>query len=410
MLERNEDTELLVNTRHTLAKCAVHELGLPPGDIPTYKAPIKKILNTTTSATANFHSNSNSFDVYAGNRFDGQSAAVGTDLGAPKHWKSKTEQELEALQQREQKLQRQLQLQTGTTTTTNTTTTATTAANANANQHSVDRQWTVFLPGQAQPQSASSNTASNTASNSNTNTNTSSSSTKGDASLLASHFRQQHAKRVASDNRGFTTKAMRDLETLKTRKVYSHTQLAIHFPDGISVRANFATSDTIQRVVQELQASVLIEQTQALKLPDLELYRTPPRTVLKPSETLQALGLVPASKVYVSWNQPLPKRKNNHNHINNNINNNDDRCCWYIREELWQTQTAAVAASADIAMASASTSAGPALPTSIAVLPSQAEKDAKQSTTDAAAGTAKRKKMTRAEKEAAMMKRMLAKR
>ncbi len=356
--EDKEDTQILIKARHTLARIATLELGLQAGDIPPYKVPPApvSISNKTTTTTT-------SFDVYSGNRFDGQSAAIGANLGPPKNWKSKTEQELEALKQREAKLQAKMAKKPF-------------AIKAKV---AVDRQWTVFLPGQthsvteiAAPTSSAAAAATTT-------------STKGDASLLASHFQQQHAKRVAADNRGFTTKAMRDLEKLKKTKVYSHTQLAIHFPDGISVRANFATKEKLLAVMDGLTNEVLFS-TETLPLPPFELYQTPPRRVLGNTESLQSLGLVPAAKVYVSWKQPLPKLAGAGN-------------AWYIKPEVLGGNSTSESA--------------PALPTSVPVLQSESDK-AKSSTGDANSNnnnnTAVKRKKTRAEKEAEMMKRMLGKR
>jgi len=359
LTEDKEDTQILIKARHTLARIATLELGLQAGDIPPYKAPPAPVSinnNKTTTTTS-------SFDVYSGNRFDGQSASIGSNLGPPKNWKSKTEQELEALKQREAKLQAKMAKK----------------PSAIKAKVAVDRQWTVFLPGQTQ--SVTEIAAPTTSAGAGAGT-----STKGDASLLASHFQQQHAKRVAADNRGFTTKAMRDLEKLKKTKVYSHTQLAIHFPDGISVRANFATNEKLQAVMDGLTNEVLFS-TETLPLPPFELYQTPPRRVLGNTERLQALGLVPAAKVYVSWKQPFPKLAGAGN-------------AWYIRQELLGGKSTSESA--------------PALPTSVPVLQSESAR-AKASTMDANNSnnnnnTAVKRKKTRAEKEAEMMKRMLGKR
>lgn len=356
---KTENTELLVKARHTLARIGVLELGLQSTDIPKYKPPPAPVAMAASSSSNN--NSSGGFDVYSGSRFDGQSAALGTDLSAPKNWKSKTEQELQALKQREQKLQRQLQQPKGLKV-------------SSAAAPTIDRQWTVFLPGQNPPPTAESSSIGGTT------------SSKGDASLLASHFKQQHAKRVAADNRGFTTKAMRDLEKLKKTKVYSHTQLAIHFPDGISVKANFSTTEKVQMVMDGLFRDVLFS-TDTLSLPPLELYQTPPRMVLDSKQTLQALGLVPAAKVYVSWKQPLPT----------NVGGLGKG--WYIQQHLLQGPTAAA------------TATGPALATSVPVLQSQStQSSASSGSTKPADATTTKRKKTRAEKEAAMMKRMLGKR
>ena len=286
LLESNEDTPLLVKARHTLARIAVHELGIQAREIPTYKAPPPPVTVTTTATNTNTTSAAAAaFDVYAGNRFDGQSASVGMNLGAPENWKSKFEQDLEALQKREAQIQRELANKTARTTkikqsTTNGATKTVTVT------PTINRQWTVFLPGQSQPPSSqpaltsaeamANSTALKLTSSSSTMSN---SSSRGDSSLLASHFQQQHAKRLASEARGFTTKAMRDLEKLKKTKVYSHTQLAIHFPDGMSIRANFSTREKLHTVLQGLKDDVLFS-TETLPLPGFELYQTPPRKIL----------------------------------------------------------------------------------------------------------------------------------
>jgi hypothetical protein len=181
---------------------------------------------------------------------------------------------------------------------------------------------------------------------------------------------------------------MRDLEKLKKSKVYSHTQLAIHFPDGISVRANFSNREKLQTVLADLRHDVLFS-TETLPLPTLELYQTPPRRVMDPSKSLKDLGLVPAAKVYVSWKKPLVQA--------------GLQAGWYIQQELLQGSSDAGGSTSTISVAAP----GPVLPTSIPVV-----KSSSAATTTAANGsnsTAKRKK-TKAEKEAALVKRMLGKR
>ena len=402
LLESNEDTPLLVKARHTLARIAVLELGIQSGEIPTYKAPPPPVTTTATNTSTSTSTSTNTtsaaaFDVYAGNRFDGQSASVGTHMGPPENWKSKTEQDLKALQKREAQIQRELANKTARTTKIKQ---STTNAATKAVTPTIDRQWTVFLPGQSQSPSsqpalssaeAMANSTALKLTSSSSTTSNSVSSSRGDSSLLASHFQQQHAKRLASEARGFTTKAMRDLEKLKKAKVYSHTQLAIHFPDGMSIRANFSTREKLHTVLQGLRDDVLFS-TETLPLPGFDLYQTPPRRVLEASKSLKDLGLVPAAKVYVSWKTPL-------------VQSAGLQAGWYIQQELfrgggWNSSSN----SSSMPLVAAP---GPVLPTSIPVVKSSSG----AATTAGAAGnsTAKRK-MSKAEKEAAMMKRMLGKR
>jgi len=369
--EEREDTDLLVKARHTLARFAVRELGLQPGDLPAYKAPPPKpVVGNARTAAAQ----TNAFDVYSGNRFDGQSAAAGTNLGAPANWQSKTERELSDLKQREEKIRRELMAKAGRSATKATTKSA-------KAKPAIDRQWTVVVPGQKSSASLSSLAGASAA--------TTTSSSKGDSQLLATRYQQQHASRVATDNKGFTTKAMRDLEKLKKTRVYSHTQLAIAFPDGISVKANFGTTEKLRTVMEGLRTEVLFS-TETLPLPAFELYQTPPRRVLDPTKTMSELGLVPASKVYVSWEKALPKT------IGSGLGHG-----WYLKQELLSNHGNKATATTTTGAGNA---AGPALPTSAPVVGGSG--GAKKSSSAAITSQAKRKK-TKEEKQAAMLKRMM---
>ena len=336
----------LVKARHTLARIGVLELRIPADSLPKFRyQPPPKIRSGASNAAP---TNNNSFDIYQGRRFDGQSASVGTNLGPPANWKSKTEEELAELKRREERLEREFALGNASNTTN-------TAAKR---KPMVERQWTVVMPGQ-------------TASSGNVVSSSATASASGDSQLLASHFQRQHAKNKAAQNRGFTTKAMRDREKLLSTKVYSHTQLAIAFPDACVVRANFGTSETVAAVLDGLKQNVLlpVEGCEAL-----DLYQTPPRTVLDPAKTLKELGLLPAARVYVSWKKPSPAGPRAKG--------------WYLRPELLSNQGGATAA----------------MPTSVAVAGNGGNKTQKANPKPSVAAKPKK---TKAEKEAALMKRML---
>ena len=381
LTEKNEDTQLLIRARHTLARIATLELRLTAEDLPRYVPPPKTQPPAAAAASGGGSgSGGGGFDVFRGSRFDGQSAAAGTNLGAPENWTSRTERDLSKLRQREAKLK------SGTKRT------------------AVDRQWTVFLPGSSRapssrpaisaPEAMANSTALKLSPGSSAST---SASSRGDASLLASHFKQQHANRVAAENRGFTTKAMRDLEKLKKTRVYSHTQLAIHFPDGLSVRANFGTSETVRDVLEGLDRSVLFS-TETLPLPPLELYQTPPRRVLGAGSprTLKELGLVPAAKVYASWKRPLPEVGGG----------GGLGAGWYVRPELLSANNNNNGAGTG--GEGGAGAGGPVLPTSVPVV-RQVAASARAALGGGAAAAPKKKKPTKAEKEAALLKRMLGK-
>ena len=139
--EHQENTETLVTARHMLSRVLTLQLHCKAEELPKYQPPPPK----ATIATTQNNSGSASFNVYQGQRYDGQSAAVGTHLGPPKDWKSATDSKLEKLQQQQQKLQTKLQ-----------------------KKNALTRNWFAILPGQ-------SNTTSAISSISTTNTPASSS-------------------------------------------------------------------------------------------------------------------------------------------------------------------------------------------------------------------------------------------
>jgi hypothetical protein len=342
-----EDPQQIVQARHTLAQVAVHQLQCPPDAIPTFQPPKPKVEIKQTTNAAGFTSTTTStgFNIYQGRRFDGQSAAVGANLGPPEGWKSKTEQELNRLQKQQAKLQEKLQKAAG------------------------GRDWTVVLLPSSNTLVATADAAAAHASNS-----------KEESKLLAQHIQKQHASRQAAENRGFTTKAMRDLEALKKANVYSHTQLAIQFPNALVVKANFLPQETVRVVMDELRQHVFAQE-HAASLPPFELYITPPRQLIEPNKKLHEIGLVPAAKVYVSWKQPLQP-------------STDDDSAWFVRPELLQSKQK-----------------GPAMPISMAVLSKDTNEDAKKpaAASAPAADTNKKPKKTNADKEANLLARMMGK-
>jgi hypothetical protein len=288
----HEDTQFLVEIRRRIHTVLVHELNTKPDTLPTQPEVRRRVeVRTTTDPSGHTTTTtSTGFDVYRGQRFDGQSAAVGTRLGPPDGWKSKTEQQLEKLQNRQRLLEEQ-------------------AAGP-------DRQWELIFPGQqpgltSQQGSIVTSVVNGLLGGGGASTTTAAATTTGDSSLLAQHYKQQATKRVEAENRGFTTKAMRDLEKMKKQKVYSHTVLAITFADGVVVKGTFKPREKLQAVMKELRDTVMMKgDNNDSDGFDFELYQTPPRTLLKPTETLVDLGLVPAAKVHVSWKK-MPNSQSN---------------------------------------------------------------------------------------------------
>jgi len=261
---QNEDTDWLVYVRHTLSKVAVHQLKCRVDDLPKFQPPKRKLAVGNTSSEGG-----GGFNVYQGTRFDGQSAAVGQSLGPPKGWKSTTESRLESLEKRQAQL-------------------------AKKHQVAKERNWVALRPGEVMNPASSAMAQ--------TQSSSSTSSSREDSALIASHIQKQQKSRQEEANRGFTTKAMRDLERMKKQKVYSHTLLAISFPDGSTCKGQFLPVENINTVMESIRQEVLVGDYQA---EEFELYITPPRTKLLSHQTLADLDLVPAAKVYVSWKSPV---------------------------------------------------------------------------------------------------------
>jgi hypothetical protein len=344
LTEQNEDTEWLVSARHTLSQVALHQLSCKPEDLPKFQPPKEKVAigNNSTS------NSQNSFNVYQGKRFDAQSAAVGQSLGPPKGWKSATEAQLESLEKKHAQLSKSHQVIAGG-----------------------ERQWIALRPGESLPSATSAAAAVAAIS-------TEPPSSREDSALLASHIQKQQKQRQEDANRGFTTKAMRDLERLKKQKVYSHTLLAISFPDGCVCKGQFLPAETIQTVMESIQQGLLSSDKRQERF---ELYMTPPRNKLLPHQTLQELGLVPAAKVYISWNSP---------------GNLKGQMGSYLNPTLFQTN---------------GDSSGPAVPSSVPVMggDEDAAKRQKSSASSSTDVSAVKRKKTKAEKQAGMLKRMMGK-
>ena len=273
----SDPTPMLLSVRHKLASTLQEDLQVPEAEIP----PVPQISIAAHADTTTNSSTVNSFNVYRGQRYDGQSAAVGANLSAPPGWKSQTERQVEELQLKKSKLEAKV------------------AAQKSKTKNRIERRWKASRGGGDNPRVMAS-----------TGTEASSSSeSRSDAALLAAQISKQQQQRQAMENRGFTTKAMRDLAQLQTAKVYSHAHLRIQFSDGSWIEGDFGTKETIGDVWnalhQDVLSSYIVESNNNDDSNTLVLFQTPPRTVFSdPSQTLQALGLVPAAKLFASWKKP----------------------------------------------------------------------------------------------------------
>ena len=269
---QNEDTKHLITARRLLVTRATRDLGMKAEELPTYKPPPPPVQLTTDTSHNPTTRNTNSsatFNPYAGQRYDAASAALGTNLGPDANYVSKTQAELQKLQQRQDKLEQQLEKQNAAITS--------------------NREWTVSIPGQQQTQATQTIPSS-------------SSSVKkepSDSTLLAAHLKKQQLQRQKQEQQGFTTAAMRDLESMKKAKVYSHTLLTVQFADGIKLTGKFLPKERVEQVYRALYQDCFLAKDPAQL--QFDLYVAPPRRVLDRKQTLQSEGLVPAAKIFVSW-------------------------------------------------------------------------------------------------------------
>jgi len=125
-------------------------------------------------------------------------------------------------------------------------------------------------------------------------------SVKGDGALLSARVKRMVEETQKRESVGFTTKAMRDLDKIKQKKIYAFTKLRICFPDGITVYAKFYPSETVALVKEVLIKDVLLNAC------DFDFYVVPPRRALTLSKSLADEQLVPAAKIHVSWNEAAP--------------------------------------------------------------------------------------------------------
>jgi PUB domain/UBX domain len=291
-----ENLERLVTARRLLETHLVQDLKCDESDVPRFRPPPmpQPVVLTSDPTMKEAPSSSNTtmntaaaavapaatatatvvFNPYQGQRYDALSAAVGASLGPDANYTSPTLAELHRLQARREQLQQQFM----------------------HNDITMNRQWTVTLPGgmTAPPPSSASATAA-------VSSNVPASF---DASLLAARAQAQYQERVQRETGGFTTAAMRQVQRLSRQRVYAHVLLSIIAgPDGTKLSGQFRPDETIGTVMSALQSDCFARASSANNDHDLEfdLYVTPPRRLLLPHQTLTEAGLVPAAKIFLSW-------------------------------------------------------------------------------------------------------------
>jgi len=257
-------TSHIITARRLLLTRATKDLHLKAEELPSYKPPPPPVAMNNHFTSENDQKSSGTFNPYQTHRYDGMSAAAGTQLTPDGNYVSPTEAQLKNLQQKQEKLEKQLQ------------------------KDLMDREW-IATPPNSSGRPTNILTADAATGNS-------------DGGLIAAQFQKQQADKKQREEGGFTTKTMRDLERLKKQKVYSHTIIALQFSDGTVVQGKFLPKESIQTVQKALLAQCFVETPPANI--SVELYVTPPRKTLAPKATLQAEGLVPAAKVFVKMALP----------------------------------------------------------------------------------------------------------
>merc|ERR1712224_1094942 len=113
--------------------------------LPTYRPPPHQKITVSQSTNAftgrTTTSTNTGFDVYSGRRFDGQSASIGTNLGPPPGWKSKTESDLDALKRREKQITKQLQNNSKNDNSNSSGGKSNSASSSSSSATTTDRQW-----------------------------------------------------------------------------------------------------------------------------------------------------------------------------------------------------------------------------------------------------------------------------
>lgn len=100
---------------------------------------------------------------------------------------------------------------------------------------------------------------------------------------------------------GFQTKAMRDFNELQGAKVYTKATIKVQFPDGLVIQANFSPLERLT----DVEAVVKQCMRNPEKAP-FYLFERPRREKLRSDQTLQKLGLVPATKLFAAWEAETP--------------------------------------------------------------------------------------------------------
>lgn len=124
----------------------------------------------------------------------------------------------------------------------------------------------------------------------------------GDASMMPGDMRllQQVRKRQMEEARSrdtLQTRAMRELQSLSSTKVFTEALVRVTLPSRTVIEARFNPYETIAAVRAVLDPLLVRGAASAV----VELFTAPPLRVLADTASLQDLGLVPAGLIRLRW-------------------------------------------------------------------------------------------------------------
>ena len=272
MTSENESRDTLIHARKLLVQSAVRDLNIDGDDLPPApKAPptiSKSALAAPASAATTSNRQTSEFNIYKGHSYNVQSAAMGAPDPYMNAGLSNTERQLQQLQSKRDRIERDIQ-----------------------SDVKLDRGLVAYRAGSGPTGMISSSTPSSEGGGA-------AAGGRGDSSLIAARMKRMEEERKKREEGGFTTKAMRDLERMKKAKVYSHAQIRINFSDGTHLHAKFLPREKVSAIRSVIFDSFDPAIARSL---DFDLYVAPPRRLLNDDKTLNDEGLVPASKIHVSW-------------------------------------------------------------------------------------------------------------
>ncbi len=313
-----EDTMKLQSIYHEIIHVLVHDLNISKHDLPSLPTSIPSSSSQQQEDVAVV----STFNPYKSQSYNVQTATTKQKPSSSSSSSTSTnpnitatERQVEILKQKEKSIQQSIQYQF----------------------HSIEqRNIRAFLPSDEKHivSLSSSSSSSNTTNNKNDDDND-----KHDASLIATQIKKLQQS-TSSSNNTFQTKAMREMNKLKSKKVYTHSILKIYFPDGTRLDIQFVPNEKVNDVKDVIHNCFIDDccdndggresgRRMVKSDYDFELYISPPKRILKDDLTLEEEGLVPAAKVFISWKKNVG---------GGGGGGGEQRPGWYIQHQYFQSK------------------------------------------------------------------------